>query len=99
MFAFYPELFEHRTKAMECLEARGFHWLQDYSSIDMDHEDFSMEICGIADMKKAKKIRRALQPEFIAWVTRVYLKDYGLEQGWIVEMHGPHPGPQPHQQR
>ena len=48
LFAFHPELFEHRTLAFERLAAHQFNWFEHFSSIDLLHDIFGLEVCGIA---------------------------------------------------
>jgi hypothetical protein len=48
-FLFFPELFEERGKAAELLDIGGFTWFTDYSSIDLLHEEYGLEVCGIKE--------------------------------------------------
>jgi hypothetical protein len=90
MFALYPDLFEARVAAMEALEAAGYLWLHDFASIDIMHDERIVEVCGIRERATAKGIFRALQKAFPRWGCRqVWLKDYGIEQGWIIEFRVP----------
>ena len=44
---FHPELFEHKARALEHLEDAGFIWLSDFTTIDLLHQDYGIEVCGI----------------------------------------------------
>src|SRR5579863_6915040 len=56
----YPELFEQRSHASELLEAAGYTWFSDYSSIEPVHEDYGLEVCGIKNDRDVKPILDAL---------------------------------------
>src|SRR5438552_12616949 len=53
LFAFHPELFEHRTLALEALAAHDLHWFEHFGSVDLLHDLFGLEVCGIS--KKATR--------------------------------------------
>ena len=74
---------------MERLEAAGVLWLKDYSSIDLQHEDMMLEICGIDSEESATRIRDLLAASFTGLSFDLWLKDYGIEIGWIVEAYFP----------
>ncbi len=82
---FHPELFEHRGLASELLEAAGYSWFSNYSSIDLMHEDYGLEISGIRNETDVKPILAALRGGFPHWHhTHVTLHDHGREPGWVV---------------
>jgi hypothetical protein len=90
MFALHPDLFEARVAAMEALEAAGYFWLQHFASVDITHDERILEICGIKEREMAKGIFRAIQRAFPHWGFRqVWCKDFGIEQGWIIEFRVP----------
>jgi hypothetical protein len=83
--AFHPELFAERGRASELLEAAGYAWFGDYSSIDLVHEDYGLEIGGIRNEADVMPILAALRRGFPHWHhTRVCLHEDGREPGWIV---------------
>lgn len=86
---FHPELFDHRSDAIDALAAAGFHWLVDYTAVDLDHERFGIEVCGIPEKAMALRIRRVLHAAFPAWRYSVlFEKDWGTRDlGWCVEIH------------
>jgi hypothetical protein len=85
---FHPELFESKTKASEELDSAGVVWFSDYSSIDLLHEEFGLEVCGIHEESSVEHIARAMQTAFPHWhYSRVCHKDYGREPGWKFEIH------------
>jgi hypothetical protein len=82
---FHPELFEHRGVASELLEEAGYSWFSDYSSIDLVHEEFGLEIGGIRNATDVKPILAALQRGFPHWHhSHVAHYDRGREPGWTV---------------
>jgi hypothetical protein len=82
-FRFAPELFETRTAVIEALHARGFDWLSHYSVVDVLHDVYGIEVCGIVEQSVANRILRILKGMFPHWsFERLYLKDYGREPGW-----------------
>ena len=85
-FAFYPELFELRTSALDALADGGFAWLADFGSVDLLHDVYGLEVCGITDEDSARAIEVVLRALFPAWpYVRCYLKDFGgRDPGWKV---------------
>ena len=67
-FRFAPELFEVRTTVMERLSDEGFDWLSHYSSVDPDHEDYGIEVCGIHHQEDAVAILKLLIKMFPTWM-------------------------------
>lgn len=85
---FHPELFECKGKASEILDSAGFIWPSDYSSIDLLHEEFGLEVCGIREDSKVEPIVRAMRAGFPHWhYNHTCYKDYGREPGWKVALH------------
>jgi hypothetical protein len=88
MFSFHPELFDDRTKAMEALAAAGFDWFVHYSAIDLIHDQYGLEVCGIPDEKDAETIQKIMRRTFPHWrYTRIYYHDYTRDRGWKVEIY------------
>lgn len=85
-FAFHPELFELRNDVLELLAEHGFAWLSDYGSVDMLHDVFGLEVCGIHQEEDARDILKLLQRKFVDWRhTRMYHREaYTREPGWKV---------------
>lgn len=88
-FAFHPELFEVRARAMERLEAADVLWFRDFSSVDLGHDQYSIEICGVGDEQTARKIEGVLLTAFSGCSVNVWLKDYGADEGWRVDVYIP----------
>jgi hypothetical protein len=87
-FQFHPELFECKGRASEVLDTAGFTWFTDYSSIDLLHEEFGLEICGIQEESNVKPIAEAMRAEFPHWhYCHVCYKDYGRDPGWKFALH------------
>jgi hypothetical protein len=72
---------------MESLLNREFYWLADYSSIDIDHERFMLEICGIHTEEEAKKMASVTRRRFAGSCFRTWFKDFGREQAWVLEVY------------
>jgi hypothetical protein len=85
-FAFHPELFELRTAVLEMLTDHGFAWLSDFSSVDLRHDDYGIEVCGIREETDARTIERLLREIFPSWpYSRRHYKDSSTrEPGWKV---------------
>jgi len=82
-FEFHPELLEHRTLAMEGLQRHDFHWLEHFSSVDLLHELFGLEVCGIPEKKDAEAIVGILEALFPDWPhSDVYYYQYERDRGW-----------------
>ncbi len=64
---FRPELFECRSRAIEILEGAGIVWLSDYSSVDLLHEEYGLEVCGIQQEAKVDPIVEVIQKGFPHW--------------------------------
>ncbi|MBI3272572.1 MAG: hypothetical protein HYZ53_26520 [Planctomycetes bacterium] len=88
-FRFFPELFAIRAEAMEVLASAGFEWMTHYSSVDLLHELYGLEVCGIPDQQDALRIRSLLMEHFWRWeFDRLVLKDWGdRDLGWKVVIH------------
>ncbi|HZV33920.1 MAG TPA: hypothetical protein VFB72_05020 [Verrucomicrobiae bacterium] len=86
-FDFYPELFAARALASELLSEEGCDWFGEYSSIDILHEDYGLEICGIRDERNVKRVALALQRGFPHWHHQnVCFQDHGRDPGWAVAL-------------
>jgi hypothetical protein len=85
-FAFHAELFELRTAVLELLADHGFVWLSDIGSIDLAHDLYGIEVCGIREESDAHTIEKLLGKKFSSWRhSRIYFKDQRtLEPGWKV---------------
>ena len=82
-FRFCPELFELRTEVLAKLEDAGFQWLSHYSSVDLLHDVFGIEVCGIFEEDDAAAILSLLRKMFPTWrVGCLCYKDYGREPGF-----------------
>lgn len=85
---FHPELFECKGRASEILDTVGIAWFSDYGSIDLLHEEFGLEICGIHEESSVELIAKAMRTGFPHWhYNHVCHKDYGREPGWKFALH------------
>lgn len=85
---FEPELFAHRARVREALDQGGVIWLSHYSAVDLAHEEYGIEVCGIQDPNEIPRITAILVKLFPSWkYTTCYLQDYGREVGWKVIIH------------
>jgi len=85
---FHPELFEHKGRASEILDAAGLVWPGDYSSIDLLHEEFGLEISGIHEKSSVEPIAEAMRAGFPHWhYSHICYKDFGREAGWKFAVH------------
>jgi len=84
---FHPELFGARTTAMEALEKAGLIWSADYAAVDLLHDEFGLEVCGICDEPKLKTVKQTMCRTFPHWhFSHAHLKD-GREPGWKFVIH------------
>lgn len=87
-FAFHPELLEQKGIATTLLENAGFTWLSDYSSVDVLHSEYGLEVCGIREETNVSPIAEAMQNGFPQWHYHgISRKDYGAEAGWKFSIH------------
>jgi len=86
-FRFYPELFECRTKLLDVLEDNDYQWLSHFSAVDLVHEAYGLEVCGIKDEEDAIYIDSIFHALFPDWKYGCRcLKDYGdRDVGWRVK--------------
>ena len=88
LFAFHPELFEHRTLAFERLATHQFNWFEHFSSIDLLHDIFGLEVCGIAREADAEIILCILEETFPDWPhSGVRYHPYERDRGWKAVIH------------
>jgi hypothetical protein len=85
-FELHPELFEIRNDVLEMLADAGFAWLSDFSSVDLLHDVYGVEVCGVRELADAHAIQKLLRRMFPAWeYSRLYHKDHHTrEPGWKV---------------
>jgi hypothetical protein len=86
-FEFYPELFAERARASELLEEAGYTWFGDYSAIDLLHEEYGLEICGLQTERDAQVVAETLRNGFPHWHHQnICLHDHGRDPGWTVAL-------------
>jgi hypothetical protein len=87
-FVFYPELFEQRSKASDLLDGAGINAFSEYSSIDLLHAEYGLEVCGIHEQSNVEPVAEVMQKAFPHWhFNRICYKDYGREPGWKFSIH------------
>jgi hypothetical protein len=88
LFAFHPELFDYRRLAFERLAAHQFNWFEHFSSIDLLHDVFGLEVCGIAEESDAEIILCVLEETFPDWPhSDVRYHPYERDRGWKAIIH------------
>ena len=84
-FAFHPDLFEHRTRVLEALAEHDLNWMVHFGSVDLLHDLYGLEICGVAKESDSAKILELLQRLFPAWpYSDVHYHERGRDRGWKV---------------
>ena len=84
-FAFSPELFEHRTRVLEALADQGYSWLEHFASVDLLHDLYGLEVCGIPKEPDSATILKLLQRLFPDWPhSDVHYHDRARDRGWKV---------------
>jgi hypothetical protein len=87
-FRFEPILFAHRAKAMDALGEAGFEWFSHFSSLDILHDVFGLEVCGIDNQELALNLRSVLCQIFPTWkYSRLIYRNGELDPGWKVIIH------------
>lgn len=85
---FHPELFDYKGRASGVLDTAGFAWFSDYSSIDLLHDEFGLEVCGIQEESSLEPIANAMRREFPQWhYNHICCKDCGRDPGWKFALH------------
>lgn len=86
-FDFYPELFADRTRASELLEEAGYTWFSDYSAIDLLHEEYGLEVCGLRNESDARAVAEALRSGFPHWHHQnITVHEQERDPGWAVSL-------------
>jgi hypothetical protein len=90
-FRFAPELLDVRNAVIAKLRERGFEWLTHYSAVDVMHDVYGIEVCGIHEEDEASSILAVLREMFPRWNTwRTYHKDHGRDPGfWVTIQRDP----------
>jgi hypothetical protein len=85
-FAFHPELFELRERVLEALADAGYEWMSHYGSVDLAHDVYGLEVCGIPDEDDVAPITQLLRKLFPDWRhERCYYKEsFTREPGWKI---------------
>lgn len=87
-FSFHPELLEERQRVLEELGDADYAWPNDFGAVDLLHDVYGLEVCGIAAEPDARCILRLLKQLYPEWKYHyVYYKDRGAEAGWKVVIH------------
>ncbi len=86
-FRFEPELFGYRDQALSELSKVGYEWLAHFTAIDLLHDIYGLEVCGITKESDAFEIQSILFDTFSNWKHgRIDYKD-GEHHGWKVIIH------------
>lgn len=84
-FRFEPELFSFRAEVIELLDSQGYVWLINFTSVDLLHDVFGLEVCGIPEKSDALKIRGLLRKLLKDWpYSRLCYRDESRDRGWKV---------------
>jgi hypothetical protein len=87
-FSFHPELFELRTLVLEALADHEFAWLSDFGSVDLMHDIYGIEVCGIIADENVAPITALLCKLFPTWphLRSYYKESFTREPGWKVQI-------------
>ena len=85
-FHFHAELFEARAKLIAALARRDILWFSDYPTIDVLHEEYGLEVCGVQEKETALRIGWVMVETFPDWpYGALFLKTWGTgDPGWKV---------------
>jgi len=68
---------------MEALAANGYEWFTDFSSVDLMHDLFGLEVCGIPEEEDAVVVLAILEEVFPEWpYSDIHYHDYDRDRGW-----------------
>jgi hypothetical protein len=90
-FAFHPDLFERRNRALQALADRGYTWMEHFGSVDLLHDLYGLEVCGIPKESDSTAILGLLQKLFPDWQhSDVHYHDRSRDRGWkvLIFKHG-----------
>lgn len=82
-FRFHPELFDARTEVLMLLELDGLELFWDFKAVDVNHEDYGLDVEGITSKDVAKKIAKTLRDWFPKWR---YLRGRRYRGEWCVSI-------------
>lgn len=84
-FLFSPELFECRSQLMSAFESADLLMFRDYAAIDLDHDNYGLDVTGIKNENDSVKMLLILYDVFPSWRygDRVY-DDSPVEPGWRI---------------
>lgn len=86
-FTFASELIGFRGELIGSLSNSGFEVGVDYSSIDILHDVYGFEVCGIQCPENAMQITRELMRLFPGWTPGwLHAPDTASQQGWIASI-------------
>jgi hypothetical protein len=87
-FQFRGELFEDRAIAIEKLAEAGIEWLTGFSSVDLLHEEYGLEVCGIKERDDLDTVADVMRETFPHWhFSGVCRKEHGRDPGWKFRIH------------
>jgi len=81
-FTFYGDLYEHRAKAVEALSRAGLELFSDYSSVDIEHNLYGLEVGGFNNEELALKALEVLRATFPEWGFATFLEYETGEPFW-----------------
>jgi hypothetical protein len=89
LMQYHPELFECKNRLVSALFDAGYVWMTDYSSIDLCHDVYGLEICGIKNSSDIKNIAKIFKKAFPDWrYMRQWEKGRGSrDEGWLIRIH------------
>ena len=64
---FSPELFEDRNRVLKALDEAGFTWLVDFSSVELLHDVYGIEVRGICDKSNANSMQELIEHLYPDW--------------------------------
>lgn len=87
-FRFDPELFSYREQALNALNDLGYEWFTHFTAIDLLHDVYGLEVCGITEKTDALKIKSILRRTLTGWrYSWIGYNDGERDRGWKVVIH------------
>jgi hypothetical protein len=84
---FFSELSGHRNEVVTELHDQGYDHLIHYASVELLHDTYGIEVCGIPKEEDAEEILAILRQMFPSWTEGyTHCKDFGCDQGFVARI-------------
>ncbi len=84
---FAPELFQNRREVFRALKSAGFDWMVHFKTVDLLHDLYGVEVCGIKHERDARSILELLSEMHPSWHQMQPWYKGGPDWGWQAAVH------------